>query len=281
MPVLAARRSRASLLAIVAVIVMVLLLAVLAGGYAVLGNAYASSRSKDADGAIASIHKVDFTTALFQISGGFNVYIEAKSYQASVKQFVASIDSDATGIAGDAAKAKAAQSRLNDSPWLTLLSRSTLDRATARLGHAQKALDGSATIASDMAEDGRFFEAYAASLVDLENYAAAVKADDGMAEAATIGQTKSDLAIALTVVDAPGLPSGVREFITSIQTVAADIAKAINSADQKTYDAAVKQIEADETALVAIDTSGFDAAIQSFYQPLIATYAQELQRASD
>lgn len=265
---------------------MALLLLVLGGGYVAVGNYLASSRVSSAESAIASIHKIDFTTTISEIGGGFNIFgfqspSDAKAFQTAVQQFVASVGTDSTNIAADAAKAKKARNRLDDQAWLTLFNQGSRGAAATRVGHAEQALVSGAQIAEQLQQDGQFFHAYAASLVDFANYGAAVDANDATGEVAPIEQAKSDLAIALTLVNGPGLPTDLPEFITSLQAVANDIVKAIFTSDQAGYDAALKQITIDETALGTIDTSGFDASILAFYHPLIATYERELQQASD
>jgi len=99
-----------------------------------------------------------------------------------------------------------------------------------------------------------------------------------------IEQAKADIATALPLTNGPGLPAGLRQYISDFSALADDIIKGINASiagDQSTYDAAAAQLKTDVATLNAVDTANFDSSIQSFYQPRIATYEQELQQASD
>jgi len=264
--------------------VLVVVVLALGGAYDLVGNAYASARVANVDDAIGSIEKIDFTTTLFQVSGGLDprsTSLEAKAFQSSVKQFVDSINTDRTNIAADLRRVRSARNGLGNPAWLMLLDRGSLDAAGVRIAHAQKSLDAAATIVDDMSQDGNFFSAYATALTDFEAYTSAEVANDNTTAAAAAESAKSDLATTLQLTNAPGLPAGLHDYVAAFETVAADIVSAINSVDEAAYQSAIGQLDTDSTKLLTIDTSGFDASIEAFYQPMIVTYDQELKQASD
>jgi hypothetical protein len=264
----------------------VLVVIVIAGGYIALGSSYASARVSNADGALSSVQHIDFTTTLSELSGGFDINsssFDSKAYQARVSQFTNSITADITQIQDDAGRLDAAKKRLGDAAWLTALSRSSLDAAAGRIDHAKTAIDTATSLTADMSRDGQFFQAYATSLVDFDDYVTQANAGNATIAIAKVEQAKTDLGKALGLAGAPGLPSGVHELVSDLQALISDISKAINAGltgDTKTHDAALAQAQTDATALTNLDTSSFDSAIQGFYEPRISTYESELHQAS-
>src|SRR6185437_1442236 len=103
---------------------------------------------------------------------------------------------------------------------------------------AQSALDSGSTIADDLAQDGQFFEAYAAALVDVINFDTAAEASDRTTAVSAAQQLKTDIGHAVQLASAPGMVSGVHDFVTQIQTLSGDVLTVLNAADQTAFDAA-------------------------------------------
>lgn len=281
-----ARRSGLNPLVILAIALAVIVVAVVAGGYLLLGSSYAAARVANADAALAGVQKIDFTTTLFDVGGGFDLTsssFDPKTFQGRVNQFVQAIAADASTMSDDSTKLDAARKQLSNSAWLTALNRASLDAAATRLDGARQALSDGQSIAADMTKDGQFFTAYAAALVDFFNYVTQATAGNATQAISSVQQTKVDLGKALPLVGAPGLPSGVRDLITDFQALMSDIDNLINAnlnGDKAGHDAALAQANKDGAALNKVDTSGFDGAVQDFYQSRIGRYSQELEKTA-
>jgi hypothetical protein len=276
------RRSGPNLVVLLSAVVVVLVLLAFAGGYLIIGNTYASSRLSEARQALADTPQIDFTTQIGQTKGGFVISLsgfDPNGFQRSVKNFTDGVRQDGDQIAMHVTSLRSAQDHLVDSSWLTALSRSSLDRESTHIDHGLKALDQAKVITSDLQQDGQFFTAYAVALVDFEAYITAGNANDVAGAIAKVVQVKADFASALPLATAPGLPSGVRDYVNAFKTLIDDINDVINTSDATSRNAALAKAQAAGTALDAIDTTQFDSSIQSFYTPLISTYHAELDQA--
>jgi hypothetical protein len=223
---------------------------------------------------------------LFDTGGGFDLNsssFDPKGFQSRVNQFVQAIASDTSTMGDESDKLAAARKQLSSSAWLTALNRSSLDAAGTRIDKAQQALTDGQTIAADMASDGKFFSAYASALVDFNTYLTDANASNVTGMIGAVQQTRADLTKALPLSSAPGLPSGVHEFVTDFQALMNDVDAVVNatlSGNKPAADAAIAQGNKDAAALTALDASSFDSGLQDFYQPLIDKYEQELRQAS-
>jgi hypothetical protein len=265
----------------------VLLLLVVVGGYALGGSLTASARVSSADNAIAQTQHIDFGTTLFQVKGGFDLSsstFDPMAFSGAVNQFVSNVNDETSSLGDEEQKLQAAQQRLRDNGWLTTFSRGSLDSASTRVDHALKAIATAKTITGDLTQDGVFYQAWAASLIDFDDYVTAGNAGDATTAIAKIQAAKTDISTAASLAAAPGLDTGVQGFVTGFQTFINDLEKLINSSlsgDKAGQSAASTAAQADAAKLNAIDTSGFDGSIASFYDPLFKSYDQELTKAGD
>ena len=275
------------MVAILSVVIVALLVIVLAGGYVLIGSNYASTRVGAADSAIAEVHHIDFDAVLGQVGGGFEfasgTSFDARGYSAKVKAFMDAQSTDRENVASDGATLGTAGARLKDSAWLTVLEKSQLDGAAARIGHAQSALSKATAILDDLKQDGDFYSAYAATLVDVQEWGAAVQRNDAAGAIAKVAQMKSDVGKTLQLDGAPGLPTIVHEFLQDFETVIVDIEAIYNAnltGDKAAATTATTKFQTDNQTFANVDTSAVDGAVRSFYQPSIAAYQHELSLAS-
>ena len=283
------RRRGLSAGAIVSIVVIALLLVGAFGAYAVTGLAVASNRISTANSAInrAVSHQADFEQSMGSISGSFKSFdsanFDSQQYKKAVDQFLQTSQSQAATVNSDLGKLDDASGKLHDMQWLTLLSLGRLNSEAARVGHAQKALAAAKTIAADYVEDGQFFEAFAAAIIDLDTLGSQSTATTFVAAAATVTQLKSDVAKAVALDASPGLPRELQQFMADFQKLAADFESLFNAAvagDEKGVNAAKTAVEGDVTAMQSISTVNFQLEVDAYYRPFISTYRHEMSLAA-
>ena len=283
------RRRGPSMAVIVSVAVILLLLVVAFGAYTVAGLAVASNRISTADAAIkrAVSHQADFEKGMGSIASSFKGFnsanFDSQQYKAAVDQFVQTSQSEGAAVNADLSKLDDAAGKLHDVQWLTLFSVGRLNSESARLGHAQKALAAAKTIAADYLEDGQFFEAFAASIIDLDTLGSQSTANNFVAAAATVTQLKGDVAKALALAAAPGLPRAMQEFMADFQKLATDFESLFNAAvagDEKGVNAARAAIDGDVAAMQGVSTANVQSDVDAYYSPYISKYHQEMNLAA-
>ena len=277
------------MMAVLAVVVGVLVLVIAVGGYAVAGFVVATNRVSSADHAIksAASHQTDFSQSMSDIGAGFSSVdsssFDSKAYKSQVDHFVQVSQAAADSTGADSAKVESAAGHLHDSDWLTVFSRGQINGESAKIEHARKALSAARTLANGFVQDGQFFEAFAAALVDLDTIATQAQGQNYVAASAAVSQLKTDLATSLTLTSSPGLSADVHTFIVDFQKLAADFEVALNAVankDQTAYDKANAAFSADLAALNAISPSNLGSAMETYYRPYINTYQTEMRLAT-
>ncbi len=280
------------LIAIVAAVVVVVLILVAVIGYAVVGYAFASSRIAGARSAYNTV--VSHQNAITEEFNTLNDKMTALSLstattadlqqnRAAYQQLVSQSESVQPTLTADDAFLATAQARLNQNSWLTLIRRSDLDQTSAKIGHERKALADAKSIADDLVELGTFYQAFYDSLIDLDTLTTKATASDFVGAAAAIGTLKSDIAMALQLSGAPGLPPEMKLFLTDFQTLATDVGKLLNAViagDTNGVQADVKTVEADNTKIETYDFNKMSAATKVFYQPMIDAFNAEVSIAN-
>src|SRR5207245_3087353 len=121
-------------------------------------------------------------------------------------------------ITADDASLAAAQSRLNESAWLTVLNRSNLNQVSVKIGHERIALARAKTITRDMVQLGTFFQAYDDAFLDLDTVSTKEQASDFSGATAAIAKLKTDTAKAIQLYATPALPTDMKQLLTEPQT---------------------------------------------------------------
>jgi hypothetical protein len=274
---------------IAVVVVVVILVAII--GYVAAGFAVAAGQISAADKTLNTvITNENAITAQFNSTKAASALdakatgAELASNKTAVATLVTQSQAAKPTITSDDAALVSAQNSLKDNSWLTALSRSSLDQKSAKITHWRNALASAKTITTDLAQLGTFLESYDDALIDLDNLITKGNASDFTGMAAALGSLKADVAKAISLADAPGVPPDMKAFLTDLQTEGADTTKllndAIGGADNATVQADINRISADDTKLAAHDLIAINSAITAFYGTLIDAYNSEVSKAN-
>jgi hypothetical protein len=281
---------RSSRTVVIAVIGAVLVVAAI--GYAGAGYAVSSSRLDSARNVYNDVvtHQNAITDEFNNINSKLTAVNLTSSgptdYQQShdaYGQLVSQSQAAQPTITADDASLAAAQSRLNENAWLTILNRSNLDQVSVKIGHERNALARAKTITGDMVQLGTFFQVYDDAFLDLDTVSTKEQTSDLSGAAAAIAKLKTDAAKAIELSGAPGLPPEMNKLMTDMQTLAVDNAKLLDDAiksDANAAQADVKAVEADVAKLEAYNYDKIITEVKSFYQPLIDAFNTEVAKAN-
>src|SRR5256885_1172411 len=291
-PPAAPARPARSMRPLLAIIVAVIIVIVAVIGYAVAGYAYSQSRlssSRDAyNSVVANENKItEAVTGLSTKLTGANVAsassADLKSDQTVVGQLVTQSQAAQSQIGTDDAKLAKADSDLKQNQWLTVINKSEIDKATTRIGHLRKAMADAKTITADYVQIGNFYQAFLDMALDFDTIGNTTNSSDLTAVAAAIQKLKADVAKAIPLDKAPGLPAEMDTFLKDVQVVANDFSNVLNTAasgDSSAFDTAVSKLDADTAKLDTFDFNKMANAIDAFYKPLIDDYNSEVDKAN-
>jgi hypothetical protein len=288
-PPAARRRSRTPLIAIILVVLVVILAG---GGYLVGGFVYAQGRLNTAADAYNKVvdHQSKLGDFFNSLSKQFAATDPASATADSIKkekalyqQLVSQSQAAQPQVTSDDASLASADAGLKENQWLTALSRSSMDTSSAKIGHFRAALAVAQTILADYIQYGMFFETVDDAATDLDTLSHAAEASDFTAAAAAVQTLKNDVAKAIPLDHAPGLPPEVDSFVRDLQKMANDFASLLNAAsagDSAGVQAAASALDADSTKLDGYDFAAIDTKSQNFYQALIDQYNAEVDKAN-
>lgn len=274
---------------IIAAVVIVVVIVVAVIGYAVAGYAFASSRGSSADNTLnAVITNENAITAQFNSSDTLTLLDQKNATSAEFTQNKTSsatvvTQSQAAGptITSDDDKLAAAEASLKENSWLTVFSHSTLDTKASKIEHWRNALASAKTVTADLVQLGTFIQAYDDSLIDIFNVDTTANASDFAGMASALGSLKTDVAKAISLSNAPGLPPDMKAFLTDVQALGAITTQLLNDAiagNDLTSDEAT--LNSDATKVDAHDIVAMNTAITAFYTPLIDAYNSEVSKAN-
>jgi hypothetical protein len=281
------------MLPMVAAGVVVALLVVAVIGYAAGGIAFASSRIASTrttyNAVVAHQNAItDELNAFDKNVTGVNLTsataTQLKQNRTAYDTLVSQSQAAQPTIAADDASLASAQARLRENSWLTLFARSDLNKASEKMGHERKALAAAKTISGDLVQLGTFYQTFYDSLIDLDNLSTKAQATDFTGAAAAISLLKADIAKAIQLSGAPGLPPDMKLFLTDFQTLAVDFGKLLDAAiagDTGGASADLKAVDADITKIESYDTDKMSNDIKAFYQPMIDTFNSEIAKANN
>jgi hypothetical protein len=271
---------------VIAIVLAVLVLAALVGAYTILGNSYAADRLDSARQAITDTNRIDFATVLAQIDGGFDpsTLRDPYSFSRAVTNFADDVKNQQPQLAAEARELHTAQDGLSTMAWLTLFNRTALGEESGRTAHALKAIGDAESINADFESDAQFFTAYATVLVDYGDLQTLATDRDFTGAVGKLESVKTDLLRVIPLAGAPGLASGVGDYLVDFQAVLTDDSAVLNAyayADITAYKVAQAALLADYGKWAKVDTTMFDSSMHSFFTSRIGAYYQELQQASD
>ena len=275
--------------AIIAVVLVVVVLVAAIGAYLVAGVAYAQNRLSSANTAYNTVvhHQNDLNSTINGLSDKFTGADATSTSQSdlqSAKSLLATFvrkSQDAQGqIATDDKSLATADQGLKENQWLTLLRKGEMDKESTRIGHARKALAAAKTITADYVQIGTFYQAFFDVLIDEYTLGTKAQAQDLTGVAAADEKLKTDVAKAITLDKAPGVPTAVDGFLKDTMQLANDFSALLNARTQAAVDAAEKALQADLQKIEAVDWTKVTADVDGFYKPLIDEYNSEVDKAN-
>jgi hypothetical protein len=273
---------------VVCVVVVVGLL-----GYGIVGYNFATSRIDSARSTYNSVivHQNTITEEFNNINTKLTTVNLTSSSAADITvnratfvQLVSQSQVAQPTITADDTTLAAAQASLKDKAWLTLFNRTGLDQMSSRIEHERNALASAKKITADLLLLGQFFQAYDDAFIDLNTIDTKEQASDLPGAAAAIATLKTDIAKALALAGAPGLPPEMKQLLTDMQTLAVDDGKLLDAAiagDVGASQAAVKLVQADVAKLESHNYDAIGSEIKAFYQPLVDTFNAEVAKANN
>jgi hypothetical protein len=259
-------------------------------GYVMAGFAFAAIRVSGADRTLNNVisHQSSLNKTLDDVNSTFQVLSSSTTYnpietRSAVAQWIAGAQFAGVTIRQDDAALVDASARLNELQWLTVFSRSSLDREGARIAHARRALASARTVAADYLLDGLFWDAFVKSTADLDAMTAAAANSDWTGARSSLALMQSDTDSALQLAGAPGLPPELHAAMADFQTFAADYGKLVDasqSGDGAGVSSATSAIQADANRLGTYDFDKITSEISTFYKPMIDAFNSEMAQAA-
>jgi hypothetical protein len=258
--------------------------------YAGAGMVYAGALSSSAERTLTAVvsHQNSLNTSFNEIdsqvtalggSGTFN----PQQAVALVDKSVTSSQVAASTIKQDDSSLASVQGQLDSSRWLTLVGHSSVDRESARVGHARNALAAARIIADDQVLDGHFWHALYTALGELDTLDNQAGSGDFTSAKSTLAKMQTDVAQAVQQSTAPGLPSDLHSLMVDLQTFVSDFGKQLD-AQIAGDDAAVAQyqssLDADRNKLGTYNVDKIGSDIDAFYQPMIDRFNSEIAAAT-
>jgi hypothetical protein len=274
---------------IVAVVVIVIVLIGIIG-YAVAGFAYSSARVAGANKSLNTVisHQNSLNSTFKEIDSKFNGLssgstFDPKQARTLIDQFVANAKSAGAQVDQDDASLVSARASLNEQAWLTVLGRGSIDRESARIDHARKALTNAKTVAGDYVLDGQFLQAFMDAAIDLDTLGTQSANADLPAAKATLATMKTHVDKALELSTAPGLPKELHDLMVDFQSLVVDFGKLLDAAaggDLNAITSAEQSVEKDANKISAYDFNKIGTQIDDFYRPMVESFNAEMAKAT-
>lgn len=259
-------------------------------GYAVTGFAYATNQVASTDRTLNTVisHQSSLNTTFKNIDSEFSALGGSSSFnlvqaRSVADQLVVSATKGGATVNQDDASLAAASASLHDRPWLTVFSRSLLDKEAGRIGHARKALADARTIAGDYVLHGQFLQAFLDATTDLDTLAAQTSSSDLAGASATVATMKTHVDKALKLSAAPGLPPDLHSLMNDFETLVADFEKlvaATQANDNPGVNRMATTIQADADKLSGYNYDKISADIDAYYRPLVADFNSQMAAAT-
>ena len=226
-----------------------------------------------------SFNEIDSEASALGGSGTFN----PQQAVGLVDKSVTSSQVAALTINRDDSLLSSVQGQLDSSRWLTLAGHSTMDRESARVGHARNALGAARMIAADQVLDGHFWHALYTALGELDTLNNQAGSGDYASAKSTQAKLQTDVAQAVQQSTAPGLPPELHSLMVDLQTFVSDFGKQLD-AQTAGDDAAVAQyqssLDSDRNKLATYNIDKIGSDIDAFYGPMIKRFNSEIAAAT-
>lgn len=280
------RRLRITIVAVVLIVIVVVGII----GYAVTGLAYAQTRVGNADKTLNLVisHQNNLNNTFTDLNTRFNTLSSGTTFdplqaRQLFDQFVS--NEKAAGVTDDQDQVSLVSTKasLTEQSWLTLVSRTSLDKEAARIDHAQKALTIAKTTTDGYVQDGQFFQAYFDAQIDLEMFSTQVASADLSAAKTTLTTMKGHVDTGLKLSSAPGLPADLHSVMVDLGTLVTDFGKLLDAAaanDDTAITNAENAVQADANKLGTYNVDKIMAEIGAYYKPMFDQIDSEMAKAA-
>jgi hypothetical protein len=258
--------------------------------YAGTGIVYAGALTSSTERTLGTVvsHQNSLNSSFSQIDGQVTALNGSGTFNPQkavtlVDKSVANSQVATTTIKQDDSSLKSLQVQLAASRWLTLVGHSSIDRESARVGHARNALAAAHTIASDEVQDGRFWHALYASLSDLDTLNNQASGGDLTSAKTTLAQVQIDVNQAVKESTSPGLPPELHSLTVDLQTFVSDYSKQLDAqiaGDDATVAQDESAVDSDRAKLGSYNVDKIGTEINAFYKPMIDRFNSEIAAAT-
>jgi type II secretory pathway component PulM len=258
--------------------------------YAGTGIVYAGALSSSAEHTLSTVvsHQNALNTSFNEIDsevaalGGSGTF-DPQQAVGLVDRSVTSSQVAASRINMDDSSLASVQGQLDSSRWLTLVGHTTVDRESARVGHARKALAAARMIAADQVLDGHFWHALYTALGQLDTLNNQSGSGDFTSAKATLAAMQADVVQAVQQSTAPGLPPDLHSLMLDLQTFVSDFGKQLDAqiaGDDATVVQYQTTLDGDRNKLGTYNVDKIGSDIDAFYRPLIERFNSEIAAAT-
>ena len=258
--------------------------------YAGTGIVYAGALSSSAERTLSTVvsHQNALNTSFNEIDsevaalGGSGTF-DPQQAVGLVDRSVTSSQVAASRINMDDSSLASVQGQLDSSRWLTLVGHTTVDRESARVGHARNALAAARMIAADQVLDGHFWHALYTALGQLDTLNNQSGSGDFTSAKATLAAMQADVVQAVQQSTAPGLPPDLHSLMLDLQTFVSDFGKQLDAqiaGDDATVVQYQTTLDGDRNKLGTYNVDKIGSDIDAFYRPLIERFNSEIAAAT-
>ena len=276
-------------MAIIAIVLIVLIVIAIIG-YAVVGYAAGESRVSAAEKSLNAVvsDQNKLTNTFKEIDTKFQGVNTGSNFDAAqaktlLGQFISDSQDATNTVVKDQTSLTAASTKLDQQQWLTAIDKGNINKAHARIDHAQKALASAKVVSDDYVQDGQFLQSFMDVILDLDKLSASASASDLPGAKAVVATLKTHVDTATRLSTAPGLPTQMHALMVDFQTLTSDFGKLIDSAiagDETGLTTYSDKLQADVTKLGTYNFDQMGSDVTAFYKPYIDNFNSEMSAAT-
>ena len=285
--VVPAHRSRSP---IVAAGVVIALLVVAVAGYAAGGFVYGNRKVNSAISAYNKVADDQNKMAAFFNNEGSNFnkgtvsagsVDTVKKDRTALQTLVTQSESFQPTVTSDDAMLAGTETSLKENAWLTVLSKSSIDRQYNNIVIERAALGIAKTILADYIQYGTFYESVDDAIIDVDNMSTALNNEDVQGAITANTALKADLAKAVSLEKAAGVSTQMPGFLAAMQAVANDFSALISAAQSGNsagLTSALNALDADTAKVDAYDFRSMGSEEQAYFKKLVDSYNAEVDK---
>ena len=271
-------------------IVLIALIVIAIIGYAVVGYAAGESRVSAAEKSLNAVvsDQNKLTNTFKEIDTKFQGVNTGSNFDAAqaktlLGQFISDSQDATNTVVKDQTSLTAASTKLDQQQWLTAIDKGNINKAHARIDHAQKALASAKVVSDDYVQDGQFLQSFMDVILDLDKLSASASASDLPGAKAVVATLKTHVDTATRLSTAPGLPTQMHALMVDFQTLTSDFGRLIDSAiagDETGLTTYSDKLQADVTKLGTYNFDQMGSDVTAFYKPYIDNFNSEMSAAT-